>query len=178
MGRHRLCPPAGVGDAAGRGHAHGLGATLDLDMGYDAFGIALLQDQLNFDHVGLLEESLDANERFIRQGFFLDDHNGVTTSDGSGADAPELTISASIGVGASIGADVGNAERPVILYALPLLHIDRFDPDGFDSNTELEFGVELGGEVFIANSFWFISDLSISSHDGNEISLALGVARR
>ncbi len=84
----------------------------------------------------------------------------------------------SVPFGASIGADVGNAERPVILYALPLLHIDRFDPDGFDSNTELEFGVELGGEVFIANRFWFISDLSISSHDGNEISLALGVARR
>ena len=41
--------------------------------------------------------------------------------------------------GASIGAELGSEERPLVLYGMPYLEVVRFDPDGFDSNTELEF---------------------------------------
>ncbi|MCK5640832.1 MAG: hypothetical protein KAJ19_08545 [Gammaproteobacteria bacterium] len=80
--------------------------------------------------------------------------------------------------GVSIGTDVGNAERSVILYGLPFLEIDRIDPSGAGSDTELEFGVELGGEVEITRNWVADAALSITSHDGDSIHLALGVIWR
>jgi hypothetical protein len=80
--------------------------------------------------------------------------------------------------GVSIGTDVGNAERSVIIYGLPFLEIDRLDPDAAGSDTELEFGVELGGEVEISRNWIGNAVFSVSSHNGDEVHLALGVIWR
>jgi hypothetical protein len=84
----------------------------------------------------------------------------------------------SVPLGVSIGTDVGNAERSVILYGLPFLEIDRIDPDGAGSDTELEFGVELGGEVEITSNWIADAGLSFTSHEGDSVHLALGVIWR
>jgi hypothetical protein len=80
--------------------------------------------------------------------------------------------------GVSIGTDVGNAERSVIIYGLPFLEIDRIDPDAAGSDTELEFGVEFGGEVEITRNWIGNAVFSVSSHNGDEVHLALGVIWR
>ncbi len=80
--------------------------------------------------------------------------------------------------GVSIGTDVGNAERSVVLYGLPFLEIDRIDPDGAGSDTELEFGVELGASVEITPNWLGSAGLSVSSHEDDEVHLALGVIWR
>ncbi len=73
---------------------------------------------------------------------------------------------------------MGNAERSVILYGLPFLEVDRVDPDVGDSDTELEFGVELAGEVEITRNWIADAALVISSHDDDNIGLALGIIYR
>ena len=80
--------------------------------------------------------------------------------------------------GVSIGTDVGSGERSVVLYGLPFLEIDRIDPDGPGSETELEFGVELGGEVEINRNWIGNAVLSISSHEDDTVHLALGIIWR
>ena len=80
--------------------------------------------------------------------------------------------------GVSIGTDVGNVERSVIVYGLPFLEIDRYDLDVVGSDTELEVGIELGGEVEITRSWIANAVLSISSHNSDNIHLALGVIWR
>lgn len=84
----------------------------------------------------------------------------------------------SVPFGVSIGADVGSAERPVMLFGLPHFTVDRYDPDGGGANTELEFGVELGGEVTLTESLIFDGVLTIASNDNDNIELALGLIYR
>lgn len=80
--------------------------------------------------------------------------------------------------GVSIGADVSSGERSVIVYALPFLEFDRYDPDGPGSDTEFEGGVELGGEVEISANWIGNAVLSFSSHTDDNVHIALGVIWR
>ncbi len=80
--------------------------------------------------------------------------------------------------GVSIGAEVGPPERPVLLYGLPRLEVDRFDPDAGPSDTELEFAVELGTRIELTPRLMFDADLTVSSHDNDNVSLALGLSYR
>jgi hypothetical protein len=84
----------------------------------------------------------------------------------------------SVPFGISLGADVGTPERPVILFGLPYLTVNRYDPDGRDANTDLELGVELGGEVNITDELMFSGALTIASNDNDNIELALGLIYR
>ncbi len=84
----------------------------------------------------------------------------------------------SVPFGISLGADVGTPERPVILFGLPYLTVNRYDPDGRDANTDLELGVELGGEVNITDELMFSGALTIASNDNDSIELALGLIYR
>jgi hypothetical protein len=90
----------------------------------------------------------------------------------------DLATMISVPIGVSIGTDVGNAERAVMLYGLPFLEIDRIDIKDGPSDTELEFGVELGADVEISGPWTGSAGLTISSHDDDNISLALGVIYR
>jgi hypothetical protein len=81
-------------------------------------------------------------------------------------------------IGVSIGKEVGNEERSVVLYGIPFLQIYSVYPDGFDSETDLEFGIELGADVEISGPWIGSADLTIASHDDDNISLALGVIYR
>jgi len=80
--------------------------------------------------------------------------------------------------GVSVGADVSSGPRSVVVYALPFMEIDRIDPEGLDSETEFEGGVELGGEVEIAPGWIGNVVMSISSHEDDEIDLTLGIIWR
>lgn len=80
--------------------------------------------------------------------------------------------------GVSIGSDVSTGARSVVVYALPFLEIDRFDPDGPGSDTEFEGGVELGGEVEVSANWIANAVLSFSSHTDDNVHLALGVIWR
>jgi len=83
--------------------------------------------------------------------------------------------------GVSIGADVGNEERSVILYGLPHFLVERIEvdtPAGDFDDTELEFGVELGGEIELTRTVWFHSALTIATNDDDNVELALGVIWR
>lgn len=80
--------------------------------------------------------------------------------------------------GVSIGADVGDGERAVIVYGLPHLLVERIDPDGPGDDTELEFGVELGGEIELSPRLWLHSALTIATNDDDNVELALGVIWR
>lgn len=83
--------------------------------------------------------------------------------------------------GVSIGADIGNEDRSVILYGLPHLLVERIDIDdafGGGDETELEFGVELAGEIELTRQWWFHSILTIATNDDDNVELALGVIWR
>ncbi len=84
----------------------------------------------------------------------------------------------SVPFGVSIGADVGSVERPVMLFGLPYLAVNRYDPDGAGADTELEFGVELGAEVTLTDALLFSGVLTIASNDSDNIELALGLIYR
>jgi hypothetical protein len=80
--------------------------------------------------------------------------------------------------GVSIGTDVSSGERSVVVYAMPFLEFDRYDPDVGDSDTEFEGGVELGGEVEISANWIANAVLSFSSHTDDNVHIALGVIWR
>ncbi len=80
--------------------------------------------------------------------------------------------------GVSIGAEVGPPERPVTLYGLPRLEVDRIDPDFGPSDTDLEFAVELGARIGLTRRLMLDADLTVSSHDDDNVSLALGLSFR
>jgi hypothetical protein len=84
----------------------------------------------------------------------------------------------SVPIGVSIGTDVGNRDRSVVVYGLPFLDVVRFDPEAADADTELEFGVELGGDVELTREWIGNVALVISSFDNDNISLALGIIYR
>ena len=84
----------------------------------------------------------------------------------------------SVPFGVSIGSDVGTVERPVMLFGLPYLTVNRYDRDGSGAHTELEFGVELGGEVTLTDVLIFNGVLTIASNDNSNIELALGLIYR
>lgn len=81
-------------------------------------------------------------------------------------------------IGVSLGADVGKPDRPVVVYGLPFLQIAYFNPDGFDSDTEVEFGVELGGAANLTQQLLAQAELIISSWENDEVTLALGLVYR
>ncbi len=78
--------------------------------------------------------------------------------------------------GVSVGADVGPPDRMVLVYGLPRLIIEHINPDGPGSNTEFEFGIELGTEVLISGSLWGEANLTIVSNDGDNVALAFGLS--
>jgi hypothetical protein len=80
--------------------------------------------------------------------------------------------------GISIGADVGAGERAVILYGLPHLTVERWDPDGPGSDTELEFGVEMGSQIELTRVLDFSGALTVATNDDDHIELALGLIYR
>ncbi len=80
--------------------------------------------------------------------------------------------------GVSIGGDVGTAARPILLYTLPHLSVERVDPDGRSANTELEFGVEFGGQVDLAPSLIFDAGLTVATNDNDNVELVLGLIYR
>jgi hypothetical protein len=85
--------------------------------------------------------------------------------------------------GVSIGADIGNEERSVILYGLPHFLVEHFDFDRpGDRNdadeTELEFGLEMGGEIGLTRTLWFHPALTIATNDDDNVELALGIIYR
>ncbi|KPK65407.1 MAG: hypothetical protein AMS21_04760 [Gemmatimonas sp. SG8_38_2] len=84
----------------------------------------------------------------------------------------------SVPFGVTLGTDVGNEERPVVLYGTPLLVVDRYSADGGGSDTELEFNLELGGDVNITRQWIFSGVLTIATNDNDNIELALGVIYR
>lgn len=84
----------------------------------------------------------------------------------------------SVPFGVSIGSDVGTVERPVMLFGLPYFTVNRYDHDDAAAHTELEFGVELGGEVTLTDVLIFNGVLTIASNDNSNIELALGLIYR
>ena len=83
----------------------------------------------------------------------------------------------SIPFGVTLGADVGSDERPVVVYGTPLLVIDRYSGFG-DSQTELEFNLELGGEVNITSEWIFSGVLTIATNSNDSVELGLGIIYR
>lgn len=84
----------------------------------------------------------------------------------------------SIPFGVSLGADVGTVERPVMIFGLPYLAVDRVDPDNRAAQTDLEFGVEGGAEISLSRPLSFSAVLTIASNDDDHIELALGLIYR
>lgn len=84
----------------------------------------------------------------------------------------------SVPFGVSFGAEVGPNDKPILLFGIPFLSVDRIDPDIGRSDTELEGGAEFGGRIEITPRLFFNSALRISSHDNSEVSLALGLGWR
>ena len=83
----------------------------------------------------------------------------------------------SVPFGVTLGADVGSDERPVVVYGTPLLVIDRYSGFG-SSQTELEFNLELGGEVNITSEWIFSGVLTIATNSNDSVELGLGVIYR
>jgi len=83
----------------------------------------------------------------------------------------------SVPFGVTLGADVGSDDRPVVVYGTPLLVIDRYSGFG-DSSTELEFNLELGGEVNITSQWIFSGVLTIATNDNDNVELGLGIIYR
>lgn len=81
----------------------------------------------------------------------------------------------SVPFGLAIGSEVGTGQRDIFIWGMPFLDVYRVDPDGFDAETDLEFGVELGSTVELSPSLDFNGALTIASHDDNNVSLALGI---
>jgi hypothetical protein len=84
----------------------------------------------------------------------------------------------SVPFGVSIGTDVGSDTRSVVLFGLPFLEIDRLDLKGLPADTQLEFGIELGGEVDIVRGWIADVALSFTSHEDDNVHLALGIIWR
>ncbi len=91
-------------------------AVLQLGAGYDMFGVAALTHSLDFSDQQKLEESVDANLYRLADGFYFDDHNTQGAADGEidatnpanpANDRPELTLSATMTAGASLGPKLG-----------------------------------------------------------------------
>lgn len=80
--------------------------------------------------------------------------------------------------GISLGADVGTLERPVMIFGLPYLAVDRVDPAAGGPHTDLEFGVEGGAEISLSRPLSFSAVLTVASNDNDHIALALGLIYR
>ena len=98
-----------------------MSAALNFDAGYDLFGSAALTRSLDFSSDAALAASLSDNSGRLADGFFLDDHipdtapadlqdGDVDTTQPETKDQPELTLSAKISAGASVGPDLLLAE--------------------------------------------------------------------
>ena len=84
----------------------------------------------------------------------------------------------SVPFGISLGTQVGSPETPVLLLGFPFLDVVRVDPDIRDAQTDLEFGVELGGEIGLTERLLASAALVIASHDNDNVSLTLGLIYR
>ena len=83
----------------------------------------------------------------------------------------------SVPFGVTLGSDIGNEERPVVVYGAPLLVINRYSAGGA-SDTELEFNLELGGEVNITPQWIASAVLTIATNDNDNVELGLGIIYR
>jgi hypothetical protein len=84
----------------------------------------------------------------------------------------------SVPFGISLGTEVGSPETPVLLFGLPFLDVVRIDPDVGEAATDLQFGVELGGEIGLTERLLASAALVIASHDDDNVSLTLGLIYR
>jgi Ca2+-binding RTX toxin-like protein/WD40 repeat protein len=84
-----------------------LSATLDIDAGYDVFGVAALTGSLDFSSMDALQTSVNSNIHRLSDGFYFDDHlpEGVTDGD-TPEDGAEFTLEAKLSAGASVGIDI------------------------------------------------------------------------
>jgi hypothetical protein len=170
-------------DALGRGEMEGRGyITIEEDI--DVFGVyrrgmgGSLDFGVRAGYTGAGDGGLHIGGD-LRYGLPVGDMDvDIALAAGVQASFMDLGNLIAVPFGVSIGTDVGNAERSVILYGLPFLEIDRIDPDDFEADTELEVGIELGGEVEITRSWIGNAVLSFSSHDDDEVHLALGIIWR
>lgn len=179
--------PLMTGPRALEGGRSDIGAYVTIENDIDVFGVFRRGIGEGFDF-GLRAGYTDAAGGGLHLGGDL--RYGLTGFQADGTAIPVALVGGvqlsfmdaanliSVPFGASIGVELGSDTRPLTLYGLPFLEIDRIDPDAGNSDTELEFGIELGGEVLITNDLWGIADLSVSSHDDDNVSLALGVAWR
>ncbi len=98
-----------------------IGAQFDFDAGFDLFGANALTQSLDFSSEALLQQSVDDNIHRLADGFFMDDHIGddapadlqdgvYDPTEADRGDAPEITVSAKLSAGASVGPDLLIAE--------------------------------------------------------------------
>lgn len=92
-----------------------LEVTANVGAGYDAVGVKRLTDEVFADSTdddplenrNHLTDRLNANQAFLMQGFYLDDHHDdAGTKDGQVGDGAEFTIGASISAGVTAGVDL------------------------------------------------------------------------
>ncbi len=77
-------------------------------------------------------------------------------------------------IGVSLGRKVGSRARPIMLYGLPQLRVERFSREGAapgTANTEIRVSLEFGGQMQIGRRSFL--DLALTT--GNDVSLAAGL---
>ena len=81
----------------------------------------------------------------------------------------------SIPFGVSMGAQIEAGEgRPLWLYGIPYGIFGYFNPDGFDSDTDWDFGAELGGQLYLSGMLWLTAALTVQ----NDVAFAIGLNYR
>ena len=144
-----------------------LKAELKLDAGYDLFGAKLLTSKLDFSSEANLKRSVADNAYRLADGFYFDDHFGsqvpATLQDGAGSekatvttdfddpfpaeegkdsDNPELTLSAKLSAGGSLGGNlvVASFEAGVNVFFDTSVFFDLNDlPNPQNSTTQLDY---------------------------------------
>ena len=143
-----------------------LKAELKLDAGYDLFGAKLLTSKLDFSSEANLKKSVADNAYRLADGFYFDDHFGSqapsTVQDGAGSenatvttdfddpfaeggkdsDNPELTLSAKLTAGGSLGGDlvVASFEAGVNVFFDTSVFFDLNDlPNPQNSTTQMDY---------------------------------------
>lgn len=80
-------------------------------------------------------------------------------------------------IGLSLGRKVGNRARPIMLYGIPLLRVQRLDT-GAKNDTELKTSLELGGQLQMGRKLAFDFALTANSDDQESVSFAVGLRWR
>ncbi len=81
-------------------------------------------------------------------------------------------------IGISLGRKVGNPARPIMLYGIPHLRVQRLDSGGQNSDTELKTSLELGGQLQMGRKLNVDFALTVNSDDKESVSFAAGLRWR